>query len=117
VAYISSDREGGQGDMDIWRIVFNEVQQTSFTIVTGSIIGDDGTISYPDLTIIVTNSAGEEVGNYRFNAATKKYVMALAPGKYSMKLEVPGFQAYTKNVNVFDIGPQGEMSQDILLVK
>ncbi|MCX6312246.1 MAG: hypothetical protein NT084_11510 [Bacteroidetes bacterium] len=118
VAYISSDRDGGIGDLDIWRVVFNEIQASSFTTVTGSIILADSTIKKADLVISVTNTATkEDVGTYRPNPNTGKYVMALPPGKYTITLNAPGYKQFNENVIVFDIGPQGEMSKDILLVK
>lgn len=120
VAYVSSDREGGAGDLDIWRVVFNEVQQNSFTIVTGKINMPDSSASAGpmDLTIMVTNSAtNEDFGSYRPNPNTGRYVLALPPGKYIISLDAPGCKPYLETVIVFDIGPQGEMSKDILLVK
>ncbi|MEO5642832.1 MAG: hypothetical protein ABIQ40_20025 [Bacteroidia bacterium] len=118
VAYISSDREGGLGDLDIWRIVFNEVQQTAFTTVSGNIICADSTLNKGELFIEVTNSSTQEsVGTYRPSPTTGRYVMALPPGKYVMTIDAPGCKPFIETVNVFDIGPQGEMSKDILLVK
>ncbi|CAN5375257.1 hypothetical protein BH09BAC5_BH09BAC5_25080 [soil metagenome] len=118
VAYISSDRDGGTGDLDIWRVVFNEVQSNTFTMVTGDILGVDSTFTKADLFIQVTNSAtNEDYGSYRPSPTTGKYVMALPPGKYIMTVEAPGYKTYVETVLVFDIGPQGEMSKDILLVK
>jgi hypothetical protein len=118
VAYISSDRDGGLGDMDIWRIVFNDVQSSTFTILTGKIISPDSTMNVADLTIEVTAVAtNEDYGSYRPNPTTKTYVCALPPGKYILNVEAPGCKTYVETVIVFDIGPQGEMSKDILLVK
>lgn len=118
VAYITSDREGGNGDMDIWRIVFNEVQQNSFTVVTGKIQLPDSTIDRSDLTIMVTNSATQEdFGTYRPNPNTGRYVIALPPGKYVMTMDVPGCKTYVETLIVFDIGPQGEMEKDIIVTK
>lgn len=118
IAYITSDREGGQGDMDIWRVVFNEVQQNSFTIVTGTIRLPDSTMSKADLTIMVTNAATQEdYGSYRANSNTGRFVLALPPGKYILNLDVPGCKPYVETIIVFDIGPQGEMTKDILVAK
>lgn len=119
VAYISSDREGGVGDLDIWRVVFNEVQNNSFTVLTGRVLPSDSVkATTMDLTIMVSNSATkEDFGSYRLNPNTGRYVMALPPGKYILSLDAPGYKPYIETVIVFDIGPQGEMSKDILLMK
>jgi tetratricopeptide (TPR) repeat protein len=118
VAYISSDREGGIGDLDIWRIVFNEIQQNSFTVVTGKFRGVDSTADVSQYEIIVTRSGSDEdYGTYRTNPNTGLFVMALPPGKYILSVSAPGYKPFIETVNVFDIGPQGEMTKDILLVK
>ena len=118
VAYISSDREGGQGDLDIWRVVFNEVQTVSFTTVSGNIITPDSTMNKADLFIEVANATtNESVGTYRPSPTTGRYVMALPPGKYVVTVDAPGCKPYVETVIVFDIGPQGEMNKDILLLK
>jgi hypothetical protein len=98
--------------------VFNEVQASSFTTVSGNIIAPDSTMNKAELFIQVTNAATQEdVGSYRPSPTTGRYVMALPPGKYIITLEAPGCKPYIETVNIFDIGPQGEMSKDILLVK
>lgn len=118
VAYISSAREGGLGDLDIWRVVFNEVQASAFTTVSGNIVCADSTLNKAELFIEVANaSTNENVGTYRPSPTTGRYVMALPPGKYVVTIDAPGCKPYIETVNVFDIGPQGEMSKDILLVK
>jgi tetratricopeptide (TPR) repeat protein len=118
VAYVSSDREGGQGDLDIWRVVFNEVQRNTFTIVTGQVQRPDATFNYADLTIYVTSVAtSEDFGTYRTNPVTGRFVIALPPGKYILTVDAPGCKPYMETLNVFDIDPPGEMSKDILLTK
>ncbi|HET6991398.1 MAG TPA: carboxypeptidase-like regulatory domain-containing protein, partial [Bacteroidia bacterium] len=118
VAYISSDREGGIGDLDIWRIVFNEIQASSFTTVVGKVIAPDSTMNIAELSIQVTNAnTQEDFGTYRPSPTTGKYVLALPPGKYIMSVDAPGCKSYVETIIVFDIGPQGEMSKDIILLK
>jgi Tol biopolymer transport system component len=118
VAYITSDREGGIGDMDIWRVVFNEVQQNSFTVLTGTVLLPDSTMSREDLTIMVASDATkEDIGSYRVSPKSGHYVIALPPGKYILSMDVPGCKPYVETVIIFDIGPQGEMSKDIRIMK
>lgn len=118
VAYISTVREGGQGDLDIWRVVFNEVQDTYFTLVTGQITVPDPSVQFMDIVISVTKTeTQEEYGSYRPNPNSGKYVLALPPGKYVMTIDAPGCAQKIETLIVFDIGPQGEMSKDVLLTK
>lgn len=118
VAYISTVREGGQGDLDIWRVVFNEVQESYFTLVTGQITVPDPSVAYADIMISVTKTeTQEEYGSYRPNPKTGRYALALPPGKYVMTVDAPGCAQKIETLIVFDIGPQGEMSKDLLLTK
>ena len=118
VAYVSTVREGGMGDLDIWRVVFNEVQLNYFTIVTGQIVVPDPSVAYADMIISVAKSENnEEYGSYKPNPKTGKYVVALPPGNYLMTIDAPGCATKVETLIVFDIGPQGEMSKDVLLTK
>ncbi len=116
VAYISTVQEGGLGDLDIWRVVFNEVQANYFTIVTGQIIVPNPAVSFADMFISVTKTENnEEYGTYKPNPNSGHYVLALPPGKYVMTIDAPGCAQKIEALNVFDIGPQGEMSKDVML--
>lgn len=118
VAYVSTVREGGIGDMDIWRVVFDEVQANYFTLVTGKIIVPDPSVAFTDVLISVAKSeTNEEYGSYKPNPNTGNYVVALPPGKYVMTIDAPGCATKVETLIVFDIGPQGEMSKDVLLTK
>lgn len=118
VAYISTDREGGNGDLDIWRVVFNDIQQNYFTVVTGKIIAPDASVSFADVMISVSKTeTNEEYGSYKPNPNTGNYVIALPPGKYVMTVDAPGCAEKVETLIVFDIGPQGEMSKDVMLTK
>ncbi len=118
VAYISTVREGGVGDLDIWRVVFNEVQANYFTLITGQITVPDPSVAYADIMISVTKTeTQEEYGSYRPNGKSGRYTLALPPGKYVMTIDAPGCATKIESLTVFDIGPQGEMSKDVLLLK
>jgi hypothetical protein len=98
--------------------VFNEVQANAFTTVSGNIICTDSTLNKAELFIEVANATtNENVGTYRASPTTGRYVMALPPGKYIVTIDAPGCKPYIETINVFDIGPPGEMSKDILLLK
>lgn len=116
VAYISTVREGGVGDLDIWRVVFPEIQDSYFTLVTGQITVPNPSVAYSDIMISVTKTdTQEEYGSYRPNGKSGRYTLALPPGKYVMTVDAPGCATKIEALTVFDIGPQGEMSKDVLL--
>lgn len=115
--YISAIRNGGMGDYDIYRVVFNEVEP-ELTVLRGSILSEDGSqINYPDVLLSVwDNKTKELVGTYLPNSNTGKYVVILAPGSYLMEVELYGFKIATQKLEIKDkISYQSEMDLDIKL--
>jgi tetratricopeptide (TPR) repeat protein len=117
--YIASARNGGQGDFDIYRVTFNEVE-SDYSVVIGEFsTKDNAEINYADVFISVNNNISKElVGNYLPNPATGRFVVILPPGKYQMNIEAPGFKPVTKNIEVFDkVSYQAEINMNIELKK
>jgi tetratricopeptide (TPR) repeat protein len=117
--YIASAKNGGQGDFDIYRVTFNEVE-SDYSVVIGEFsIKDNAEINYTDVFISVNNNISKElVGNYLPNPATGRFVVILPPGKYQMNIEAPGFKTVTKNIEIFDkVSYQAEINLNIELKK
>jgi tetratricopeptide (TPR) repeat protein len=117
--YIASAKNGGQGDFDIYRVTFNEVE-SDYSVVIGEFsTKDNAEINYTDVFISVNNNISKElVGNYLPNPATGRFVVILPPGKYQMNIEAPGFKTVTKNIEIFDkVSYQAEINLNIELKK
>lgn len=117
--YIATAKAGGQGDFDIYRVTFSEVEN-EYSVVIGEIAAaENATVNHADVFISVTNSSTREiVGNYLPNAATGRFVVILPPGKYQMRIEAPGYKTYTKNIEIYDKASyQAEIDMKIELSK
>ncbi len=116
--YMAALREGGLGDLDVYRVTFNEVDP-QYSVVKGNISSADSTqkLNYTDVFISVTNTKTQEVvGNYLPNPNTGRYVMVLAPGNYQVNIEANGFQPVTNTINILDKSSyKFEISKDIQL--
>ncbi len=102
--YISALREGGLGDLDIYRVTLNEVE-TQYSVINGDISSADSTqkLNFSDVFITVTDAKSQEVvGTYIPNPNSGRYVMILAPGNYEMTMEANGFQTITEKIAVLD---------------
>ncbi len=101
--YIATAKPGGQGDFDIYRVSFNEVE-SDYSVVIGELSTKDNTpLNYADVFISVSNSISKEaVGNYLPNPSTGRFVVILPPGKYQMNIEAPGYKNIIKNLEVYD---------------
>jgi len=117
--YIASAKAGGYGDLDIYRVTFNDVE-SDYSVVIGGLSSKDGSeINYADAFISVNDNITKQlVGNYLPNPATGRFVVILPPGKYQMNIEVPGYRMITKNIEVFDKSSyQAEINMNIEFMK
>lgn len=117
--YFASAKGGGQGDFDIYRVTFNEVENDYSVVIGEFSVKDNTEINYSDVFISVNDNVTKElVGNYLPNPATGRFVVILPPGKYQMSIETPGFKTVTKNIEVFDkVSYQAEINMNIELNK
>jgi Tol biopolymer transport system component len=117
--YISALRDKGFGDLDIYRVTFNDVEP-DYTIIKGNISSSDNSIklSYPDVFITVTDTkSGEIYGNYALNPNTGNYVIILPPGQYNLAIESAGYTTINEKLTVLDKGSfKKEEERDIKLV-
>jgi hypothetical protein len=116
--YIAALREGGLGDLDIYRVTFNEVEP-QYSVVKGNVASADSTqrLNFSDVFITVTDSKTQEiVGNYLPNPNSGRYVMVLAPGVYDLSIEANGFKSVNQKINILDKSSyKFELTKDIEL--
>ena len=99
-AYVSAWRKDGIGDLDIYRVTFQEVEaiQTLFIIT----IPDPKTPgeNIKDGLITIMDENGDVLGDYRANQNTGKFTIILGPGKFTMSVEVEGYQLHEETLKV-----------------
>jgi hypothetical protein len=119
VGYVSSFRPGGFGDLDIYRIRFNDNEQIS-KIITGKVFLGDSTQarSIYEITMIATNKANKKEYTFVPHSKTGKYVISLPPGNYDVRTTSDGFVTLIEPLTISDIG-RTEMikNKNILLLK
>jgi len=117
--YIAAVREGGLGDLDIYRVDFNDIEQ-KLALRLGTIASTDTTkkINFSDAFITVTNSETNEVfGNYLANPNTGRYVIILPVGEYVLSVEASGFKPYEEKLIVEEkVSIRQETNKNIVLV-
>lgn len=113
--YIAALREEGYGDLDIYRVTFNEVEPR-YTVIAGHITADGGKEVVDPFIAVWDNETGEEYGNYLPNPKTMRYVIILPPGNFTLSVDAPGFNEYTEDINVMDKSSyKAELKRDITL--
>jgi hypothetical protein len=119
LAYISAYRPNGFGDLDIYRVKFNNVEPVIAIYIGQVFFGDTSKAMQPKsyaLSIIVTSKANEDEYTFVPHPKTGRYVMALPAGEYSLTAQAKGFQKYTEDLIVTDLGAiNAERIKDITL--
>ncbi len=103
-AYVSSTREGGFGDYDIWKVTFNDAD-AQLTFIKGKVFVNDSTsLANIDIPIEVYNKNTKEIieANCKYKAKSKKYTLALEPGSYQLRINHPNFEPFTKELEIMD---------------
>ena len=101
-AYISAYRKEGYGDLDIYKVTFNDVEE-SLSVIKGIVSIGDTTKRDLEATIaILDKKTNEEIDSKEINPQSGKYIFAVEPGKYILKVTSSGFVEYTQDVNVYD---------------
>jgi hypothetical protein len=107
VAYVSSFRPGGYGDLDIYRVKFNDNEQI-VRIFTGKVFFED-TIpaNQPSdciATIIAINKETHDEYTFVPHIKTGKYVISLPAGAYSLIVSSEEYKNYREEMVISDIG-------------
>jgi len=102
IAYLSTMREGGNGDLDIYRVILEDVEAKE-TVYKGYITSADslGKVKKARIEIINKKNA-EQQGIYLPDPNSGYYIIALPPGKWILKVEADGYTPYTEDINIFD---------------
>jgi tetratricopeptide (TPR) repeat protein len=117
VAYISAVRDGGFGDLDLYRIKFNDAED-KYTVLQGFVkTVDSSKTAEPFVTVEDLKNKDVIPFTYRPNPENGKFIMALAPSKYQITIETPGYKTYTEVFFIFDIGVGQNESKKIFMLQ
>ncbi|MDT8411118.1 MAG: hypothetical protein RQ875_01535 [Vicingaceae bacterium] len=99
-AYISAWRKDSYGDLDIYKVKFNEYDDRQ-TIIKSKIVKEGTDEVITDAFVIVTdNRTQEEIGNYTPNSKNGSFIITLIPGSYNVMIDAPGFAPKSEDIHV-----------------
>ncbi len=102
IAYLSTLREGGQGDLDVYRLILNDIEAKE-TVYKGYVSSSDSLHKAKDVQIEITDKNTSALhGVYNPDPNTNYYVMALSPGKWTIKVTAKGFKTYIEDIVITD---------------
>jgi outer membrane protein OmpA-like peptidoglycan-associated protein len=103
-AYFSSYRKGGKGDQDIYILELPNFEPKTLAVYKGVAKYSDGEVIKDMSITIYDEETGEELGIYRPNTTTGRFLFLLQPGqRYEIQYDAEGALA-TDNVNVPESG-------------
>jgi hypothetical protein len=118
-AYVADVREEGLGGMDIYRVVFNNVDANVFLHKGSFTVGEGLELNIPqdaDIVVQVMNKETKEIqGKYKYNTVKNEFLMALPPGDYVASVKIDGYMQIEKEILVPDLLPNKIFNVKIVL--
>jgi tetratricopeptide (TPR) repeat protein len=116
-AYVSAHRPGGFGDVDIYQVNFEDVDDPK-TALRGVVFNGDSANPKISAYITVTNiETSEIVGNYVPIEKNGKYIIILPSGKFNINIESEGYQPYSEDIEILDKGSfKAEIIKDFIML-
>ncbi len=133
-AYIAAFRNDSEGDLDIYKLIFQDVEPP-YSVIRGNILNSDSSniysfilpidkkndntgiystgindnlnLSNRDINVrikVYDKATGKVIGKYLPNKLTGRYVVVLQPGEYKITFTGKGFKKYTEEIKIDDIG-------------
>jgi hypothetical protein len=117
VAYVSAVRDGGYGDLDLYRVKFND-SEDKFTVLQGYVNTSDSSKEIT-ATVTIEDLKNKDIPPYTStpNPKNGKFIMALAPSKYQVTIEAEGYKTLTDIFFIFDIGVAQNETKKIFTLK
>jgi hypothetical protein len=114
--YMSTLRKDGLGDLDIYRITFNDVDP-ELTVVKGIVKSANPAKTVGAASVeVIDSKTNETFGYYKVNPNNGKYAIVLPPGKYYLQIDKEGFKSFSENITILDKGSYVPMiEKDITL--
>lgn len=116
--YLSSAKEGGFGEKDIYRITMAGSKENFLALFKGQIIAAEGELLPDNLSIIVSDKATNEIiGTYRPKTSNGTFATILSPGKeYNISYQTEtGEEFYNEDVFVPNSSAYQEIEREVSL--
>lgn len=119
LAYVSAFRPNGYGDLDIYRVKFNDTEQKTKIYKGRVFLGDTIVKNQPrnyTINLIATNEANDMEYTFTPHSKTGKFMMALPAGTYKISISSRGYEDLEEKLIVSDIGvTEEEIKKNFLL--
>ncbi len=115
--YLNSDRSGGKGDEDLYRVIMPHASERPLTVIKGQILPAPGESLSDDVHIIATdNASNQEVGDFKPIKATGKFTIIVPPGRtYTLSYQDDDNEFYKEVIDVPNDAGYKEIHKELTL--
>lgn len=101
-AYIGTMREDSYGDLDIYRLIFNDVSP-EYTLLSGRVMNTDSSMIEAMVLIEIFEGDSKKLyGAYIMNRNTGRYNAILPPGDYRIEIhDAYGYQNFKQRIRLY----------------
>lgn len=104
-AYVSCWRKEGLGDLDIYKVIFNKVEQKQ-TALKGKIVFEDdpNKVNFVATVTVTDKKSGAQISSKSVNPKNGKFIASLIPGTYTITVSSEGYEEHKEDIKILDLG-------------
>jgi hypothetical protein len=99
--YISAVRPEGYGDLDLYKVTFNEVEIRQ-TILKGNVTTEDSLVNLTATVTLIDPKDNSEIGVKDIDGQNTKFIFLLVPGKYTIKVTAENYEDYKEDITIYE---------------
>jgi tetratricopeptide (TPR) repeat protein len=96
--YIAAFRPEGLGDLDIYKITFNDVKSNNLTVIKGQVVTGDTINPVTAQVSLFEKNGSDAIGLYTPNTATGGFIIIIPSGSYDLEINESGFAPYKEQI-------------------
>jgi len=100
--YISAWRKEGLGDLDIYKIIFNNIEERQTVFMGYVSLADTSQKEINAFISIKNNKTNQILDSKMVNKITGKYLFIVPPGKYQIEIISKGNTSIKENISILD---------------
>jgi tetratricopeptide (TPR) repeat protein len=93
-AYLACLRPEGLGDLDIYKVTFNDVKSNNLTVIKGQVVTGDTINPITAQISLFEKNGSDAIGLYTPNTATGGFIIIAPSGAYDIEINENGFAPY-----------------------
>lgn len=116
-AFVSAFRPEGFGDLDIYKVTFNDIKNSNLSVIKGVVATGDSLEPIVAQINLYEENNTKKTGIYKPNSSTGSFILVVPSGSYQMEIISEGFITHTEQIIVSELHQPQIMTKRIVLKK